>query len=535
VQRVIFYAISPFTDKALRTKTEKREILKMKTALKWKLKNPGQIATFAGRATGLFCAVGAVGALSAAPALAQDWGTLDKLRDFVSRTEVEQLPVLTNASEIEKRSLMETSLRTPPWSSTYWPDMEGSVAYPYAEHHLVIPFMPLLSWDYTRSVIGTREELHADIAQGKGQVDDSTIANLSPAEKYDLLLGDDNFTFTHAIRSRVDQLSHLGLLNLKSLWSGICHGWSPASLYMPRPVHVFTATAPNGRKIPFYPSDVKALESMAWGDAFGAGGAQYYAKVEGMRCMSGGHTDKFGRLTDPNCFDVNPAFLHLVMVNQLGLNQRGFVMDRALKDAVQNQPVFAYRLKYYQIGKRGRTLGQTLEQAKQAFTPDSRDFYRKYRSPRTKALVGVEAKVWYGDDAGVLPNHNETDDLSHDQHKTYTMHYDLELDENNEIVGGEWREYDNELAQTLVEQIEYRHPDLIWLIPPTVKPFSLGDWDILKEQWNGTDAVPSTFLAAAAKSSAWTERQTMGDRTVDKMYPQPLLKVVEGLVARSRE
>ncbi len=465
---------------------------------------------------------------------AEDYGGVDKLKKFVSR---ENDSVLTNAAAIESTHRMALSLKTLPWSSTFWPDNSGSVADPYAESSSAVPYFNELSWGYTKMVLGNRGKLHQDIVEGHAS--DQTIANLSPAEKYDMLLGDPNFTFFNKVIARVNQLDSLGLLGLSSLWSGICHGWTPASLYMPRPEHLFYAVAPNGRRIPFYPYDVKALESIAWGDAFGPGGAQYFAKVEGSRCVGNGKTDKYGRLTDESCFDTNPAFLHLTAINQIALNQRGFIMDRALKNEVQNQPVFAYSFKYYKVTDRNPHPGQTLAQAKVSYATGFFDPYRKYRSPKAKALVGVEATLWYGNDSGILPNHDTTDDVSKDQHKTYTIRYDLELDDQDEIVGGEWREYDQAEAPTLFEQVGYKHPDLIWLIPPAVEPFSLGDWDVLKDTWDVSGAtpaaVPASYLPASLKSDAWTERQTFKGRPVDKMYPQPLLQVVKGLVEMSRK
>jgi hypothetical protein len=158
------------------------------------------------------------------------------------------------------------------------------------------------------------------------------------------------------------------------------------------------------------------------------------------------------------------------------------------------------------------------------------------RSPRATAIVGVEATYWYGRDVapGLDPSHAEHNGPENDKHATYTVRYDLELDARDEIVGGEWREFKEADAQTLVEQTGYHHPDIVWLMPKTVKPFSIGDWDIIEKGWDGSSAVPAEFIAASRKSSAWTEQQTINGQKVAKMYPQPLLTVVERLVELSR-
>ena len=49
-----------------------------------------------------------------------------------------------------------------------------------------------------------------------------------------------------------------------------------------------------------------------------------------------------GEPTDPSCYDVNPAALHVVMANYIGLQGRGFYMDVDPTYEKWNQPVFAY-------------------------------------------------------------------------------------------------------------------------------------------------------------------------------------------------
>lgn len=280
-------------------------------------------------------------------------------------------------------------------------------------------------------------------------------------------MGDANYTFWTKMIARVDQLGSSDV-NLLSTWSGICHGWSPASLTLDRPLHGVKVMSPLGREITFYPDDIKALASMTWGTAFGnEGNAQNYTKVEGWQCQTGAKSNHEGRLTDPRCQDVNPAFFHMAMVNQIGLNKHGFVMDRAFKAEVQNQPTYAYRFKYYKVSDRHINAGIPLDQAKVMIASSYWDRFKNYRSPKAVALVGVEADVWYGKE-NYNPDHTWTDSPAHDATAVFTIHYDLELDIHDEIVGGEWREYED--APTVVEQLSYGHPDIMWLAPQDSKP-----------------------------------------------------------------
>src|SRR5262249_19889237 len=143
------------------------------------------------------------------------------------------------------------------------------------------------------------------------ELSEDEIGDLSPAEKYDLFLGDPKFSLTRNIYKMVDELSDD---NRTAAWTGICHGWSPASLSLPHPWHAFKVRAAQGQMITFYPADIRALESYLWGKSL----AQEYVKVEGTRCREKAPAEDInGRILQPECFDVNPGMFHLVAVNQL--------------------------------------------------------------------------------------------------------------------------------------------------------------------------------------------------------------------------
>jgi hypothetical protein len=451
-------------------------------------------------------------------ARAEGWGEIPKLQEFIYRQDV-----VTNAYAIEALGLNESSLPQDslPWSDTYWPDVKGSIAYPYAESHL-IPSINFLLWGPNRPYIANRGPYRAGLATAS----QAAIDALAPAEKYDLLMGDPGFTLTNRVVAMIDALSAAGLT---SYWSGVCHGWSPASLTLPRPKHPFALGAPNGRSITFYPSDVKALASFLWGKSL----AQGSTKVEGWQCQSGARANKYGRLVDPRCFDVNPGFFHLVMANQIGINKRGFVMDRNYRAEVQNQPVYAYRLRYYRVSDRHPNFVRTVRDAVLPRAGLRWDPFKSFRDPRGVSLVGVEVTVWYAKERD--PLHASIDGPEYDKHEDFTIRYDLELDAQGDIVGGEWRESDAAAAPTLVEQIAYQHPDLIWVVPPELRAYSIADADIGGVEWDGSGTVPDAWRQAAIKAAQFEDVQRAKSGPVTIPRPQPLGKVVDLLIKKSRE
>ncbi len=470
-------------------------------------------------------------------AFAQDWGNLERLVDFTERKQ----PIV-NLRLIESMGLGTHELSERPWSDSFWPDVKGSIAVPYIDGGFLSP----LGW---QSLSPNRSKLHGRSAAYLEQAitdtfSDTQLNNMAPSEKYDYLLGDKNFTLTNQVIKMVDQRSDM---DLTTYWTGVCHGWSPAALKLPRPQHSFEITAANGRKITFYPADVKALASFLWGKT----NAQASTKVEGWQCQTGASTNKHGRLIDPRCFDVNPSFLHLAMINLIGLENRGFIMDRNYRGEVQNQPVFKYSVSYFDPTRRRPSSTKSFSEAKVVYSRRFADPFRPFRSPKIKGLVGVELKLWYMKENG--PNHLATDGPSNDKYTEFKTRYDLELDENDNIVGGEWREFDSTTSKTLVEQLMYNHPDMIWLPSKNLKAFSVADpievWtgegeptaEFLSRtanqpKWDGKGAAPQEWLEAQLKASIKSAKfQVFENQRKDMLAPMPVASIVDMLIARSRE
>lgn len=311
---------------------------------------------------------------------------------------------------IQEAALTSASISRQPWSGSYWPIYLGGVADRYAD-----PFFPGSSdWktnsDYILAHLGS-----------------SPVELLSPAEKYDLLVGDANFTLTRAMLAQGAKYD--STTGHVESWMGICHGWSPASFMMDRPLHEVSVLAADGRtQIPFFPADVKALASLLWANA------NYRERMVGGRCNEERPSkDSLGRPRDPDCLDTNPATWHLALVNQIGVSKRSFIMDMASAYEVWNQPLEWYAYSYYNPKTRQTT--QSLDDARVALLNFSEDPLKPVRSTRATHLVGISMNVGYTQET--WPNSSVTDDPSQDSRGSTHYDYDLELDASGAVVGGE--------------------------------------------------------------------------------------------------
>ena len=87
------------------------------------------------------------------------------------------------------------------------------------------------------------------------------MAALSPSEKYDLYLGDLDFTLLSEEKGQIMKTVKVPRYNKDFKipeWEGLCHAWAPATIHYknPEPVEVIGRL---GHVIPFGSSDIKAL------------------------------------------------------------------------------------------------------------------------------------------------------------------------------------------------------------------------------------------------------------------------------------
>ena len=333
---------------------------------------------------------------------------------------------ITKLSEVEPRNLMSRELSVQPWSDDYWAIANGVLAHRYAhesgeKEHL---------WDQALQKFKATPTSEL--------IEQNLIYKLSPAEKYDLLVGDKNFTLTKAMfeegRKYFDRSGEV------EPWMGICHGWAAAAYMLPRPKKVVWVKSADGQyDIPFYPSDIKSLGSLIYAKN------DYPSTFIGGRCnVKDPAKDENGRVIDQKCFDTNPGTWHFAVINQVGVNDRSLVMDATFDYEVWNQPIISYNIRYFNPESMSYVYG--LSQATVTKYNFKRDKFKKYRDPRAQYFVGVEMEVKYIVETS--PSHNQMDGPRYDGIKSVTYLYDLELDAQRNVIGGEW--YNN------------NHPDFLW-------------------------------------------------------------------------
>jgi hypothetical protein len=101
------------------------------------------------------------------------------------------------------------------WNGSYWPFYRGSIAYRYNDS----------GWPKESKSLGVHYQYYIN-NPSQNLVDSGNIDALSPAEKYDLLIGNSDWTLTKRMWRRVNSASTYGEL---PTWFGICHGWSAAT------------------------------------------------------------------------------------------------------------------------------------------------------------------------------------------------------------------------------------------------------------------------------------------------------------------
>jgi hypothetical protein len=273
---------------------------------------------------------------------------------------------------------------------------------------------------------------------------------------------------------------------------GICHGWSAAA-HMNVPVShkpIFVESV-NHIQITFYPSDMKALQSMLWANASPA------TRFIGTKCkVSNPERNSRGRVIAPECQNNNPASFHLTLTNQLGINQRSFVMDGTYDAEVWNFPLTAYKYKYFNP----ETLEPTLDykQALVSIENFSIDKFKEFRSLEVRYVIGIVMDDTYV--VEIYPNRT-SQDVS--PLKTFRHFYDLELDANMQIIGGEW--------------YAHAHPDFIWTFDANAQAKSIVDSQINSESWLASEGPPAQWTPLAQKAS---------------VRGQPIYAIIKSLLAR---
>jgi hypothetical protein len=388
-----------------------------------------------------------------------------------------------NLAEMGAAQLTQAKLAETPWSDSYWPIYQGMLANRYAD-----PEFPASSdWKANNDYV----------IQHLGQSHDLNM--LSPAEKYDLIVGDTNYTLTKAMLA--DGKAYYDNSGKVEAWMGLCHGWAPAAYMVKRPERAIQVMAADGvTLVPLYPSDIKALTTLVWSNG------DVPTRFIGGRCNDKeAPVDGLGRPSGNQCIDNNPGTWHLAVVNQIGVSKRSFVMDATWNYQVWNQPVYSYSYTYFNPITKNQT--PDLKLASVLSSQYLNDPYKSVRAPETNSIVGVKMTVQY-----IVENQPSTDlvdSSAQDSVRTVSYLYDLELNQQGDIVGGEWLNTD--------------HPDFLWSPVKDSKAMSPIDYQLdrlgSKKDWDGKTSIPQDWKQPAQLSSR---------------YSMPLGRIVYSLISLSR-
>lgn len=388
-----------------------------------------------------------------------------------SRDQAERLiepgaTIVRNLAEMQKIGLMNMKPAVMPWADSYWPTFKGGIARRYADKSS--PDSKSWGANYQYSVSRPASSIFST-------QDQNQINNLSPAEKYDLVMGDMNFTMTRYNwekgRSKFEEYGAV------PAWEGICHGWAPAAhLNQPIPEEAVTVYAPNGVPVTFYPQDVKALTSMLWANN------NLESRFVGNRCrVARPQKGPTGKVLDPACFDPNPMTWHVALANQLGIQKRSFNIDSTFDLQVWNFPLAGARYRYFNP----RTYEDTtvLNRAVVRVEDYKTDPFKQYRNPKARYVVGIHMDLDHVN--AIAPSHklkrsNPT--------KTIRLVYDLELDGEFNIIGGEWH--------------SNAHPDFLWTFDATAQAKAREDSIAKEDKWTRDRPVPSNWGELAKKASS---------------------------------
>lgn len=368
----------------------------------------------------------------------------------------------TTLSQFDSQRFLYGAANFRPWNGSYWPTQKGMLAHRYND-----PGFPnSKTWSVNRA--------YWEAAPGSSLVASGRIEALSPAEKYDLLVGDSNWTLTRAMWEKgTKPAERWG--NVPG-WFGICHGWSAANhMRTPEPQNMVNAVGAEGHTITFYPNDIKALASYLWAES---GGASLFI---GSKCRSPGPVrDEWGRVIDDSCRDTNPMTWHISVLNRVGRDGDSMVMDESMNNEIWNYAIDSYYFRYFNPNTMKPTRGW-----EDAVVPRDQyygDPYKAHRAEGTAYIVGVVMEVFFP--AATEPK--AMGKLKKPLYKSKTFIYDLELDAAYNIIGGEWH--------------SDAHPDFLWTYPFNQQAGATQAVDDVS-QWAYGAAMPADLAARARQLS----------------------------------
>lgn len=268
-----------------------------------------------------------------------------------------------------------------PWAGNFFAMKNGGIAFRWQA-----PWLGPL----TPEMIPTQEKAL--------QMTPEQIDRLSPIEKYDLLVGDYNFSGTrHELKRRGPWRD----LKPQS-WEGFCNGCRAAGILLPEPERQVVLPNPDGVRVSFQIADLKALASASFFYV------EKYAQLGGPTRVGRGERQP------------NPAVVDLALRYFVGKSKRPFIVDSHLGREIWNETVIGYR-----------RYPKTLK-----LSSDERSLY-----PWAVMKMRVSLMVETLGEIGIRDSDRSTQkDVAHGQRsKWISTGYDLFLDAEGKARDGIWR------------------------------------------------------------------------------------------------
>lgn len=264
-----------------------------------------------------------------------------------------------------------------PWAGNYFPMEDGGIAGRWRLR------------DYPEQLPSKAEIFSMTAKQ---------LRNLSPVEKYDIMMGYYDFRTTRrelAVRGPMRDAP-------PENWEGFCNGVRCAGIMTEEPHFPVSVENKDGVKVHFSPADLKAL----------AGASYFYVEKYGQ---IGGPTGSGRAESQPN-----PAVFDLALRYHLAENKKGFVIDSHLGSEIWNETVVGFN----------RRLGPLVETSKS----------EKAANPAAVRKVRVDVVLDTLGEVGIKESNKLTKSLVADGSLLTTLEtgYTLYLDEKGRAIDGRW-------------------------------------------------------------------------------------------------
>jgi hypothetical protein len=316
-----------------------------------------------------------------------------------------------------------------PWGANYFPMDENGLANRW---QISTSEQLGLKKDTTKNLLSNEEAKSLEFEM---------ISLLSPAEKLDLYLGNDDFKITKR------ELRKRGPLRRPKPedWEGFCNGVRIAGVHEPEPIRPIVVENARGQQIEFQPSDIKAL----------LGAAYFYVRVYNQIGSPTRGDDENENLPNAGVFDI-------ALRTFLGENEKGFIIDVNKTKEIWNETVMGYT-------RNVSSERETTEEEKAEFNNAAKKVTVHLRYRALGEFTIMEANGFTGD-------------ITVRESNRFRATYTLFLDARGNIVDGEW--------------VSGRFPDFAW--------FAIGaaDEDYTRGRHSGNPHIPYRALVPLVREAS---------------------------------